>query len=134
MFPLYSLYHSTKWAVEGLSESMRFELEPLGIQIKIVEPGAIKTDFYDRSNDSTLVNSPKEYQEAAKIAFKNMDKAGATGTAAIVVAKAVYKAATDSSKKLRYPVGPDAKALLLLRRFISDSFFAKLVRTVVYKP
>jgi len=133
VFPLYSLYHGTKWAVEGFSESLRFEIEPLGIRIKIVEPGAIKTDFYDRSNDSTLPNSPNDYQADAKIAFKNMNEAGATGTDPKVVAKAIFKAASDGSNKLRYPVGPDAKSLLWLRRFISDSTFARLVRMTVYK-
>jgi short-subunit dehydrogenase len=50
-FPLYSLYHGTKWAVEGFSESLSFELRKFNIKIKIIEPRAIKTDFYDRSPD-----------------------------------------------------------------------------------
>ncbi len=50
-FPLYSLYHGTKWAVEGFSESLNFELEPFGIRVKLVEPGSIKTDFITRSLD-----------------------------------------------------------------------------------
>src|SRR5215216_677679 len=45
-FPLYSVYHATKWAVEGFSESLQFELRQLNIKVKIVEPGPIKTDFY----------------------------------------------------------------------------------------
>lgn len=132
-FPLYSLYHGTKWAVEGFSESIRFEVEPLGIAVKIVEPGAIKTDFYQRSNDSTLSNAPHDYQASAKIAFRNMDQAGAMGTDPKVVAQTIFRAASDGSKKLRYPVGRDAKTLLLLRRFISDSLFARLVRMTVYR-
>ncbi len=50
-FPLYSIYNSTKWAVEGFSESLHYELKPLNIRVKIIEPGVIKTDFYDRSLD-----------------------------------------------------------------------------------
>src|SRR5262249_25648147 len=50
-FPLYSLYHATKWAVEGYSESLQHELLPFNIRVKIIEPGPIKTDFYDRSMD-----------------------------------------------------------------------------------
>ena len=50
-FPLISLYHSTKFAVEGFSESLHYELDPLGIQVKLVEPGAIATDFGGRSMD-----------------------------------------------------------------------------------
>jgi NAD(P)-dependent dehydrogenase (short-subunit alcohol dehydrogenase family) len=48
-FPLYSVYHGTKWAMEGFSESLAYELRPLGIKVKCVEPGVIKTDFYSRS-------------------------------------------------------------------------------------
>jgi NADP-dependent 3-hydroxy acid dehydrogenase YdfG len=47
-FPLYSLYHATKWAVEGFSESLQYELEQFNIRVKIIEPGPIKTDFYGR--------------------------------------------------------------------------------------
>jgi NAD(P)-dependent dehydrogenase (short-subunit alcohol dehydrogenase family) len=133
VFPLYSLYHATKWAVEGFTESLRFELEPLGIRVKIIEPGAISTDFYDRSNDSTLSRSPGEYQEEAAVAFKNMNRAGKDGTSPEKVAKAIFQAANDTSPRLRYAVGSDAKALLWLRRFISDSVFARLVRATVYR-
>jgi NAD(P)-dependent dehydrogenase (short-subunit alcohol dehydrogenase family) len=50
-FPLYSVYHGTKWAVEGFSESLAFELRPFGIRMRLVEPGAIRTDFYGRSRE-----------------------------------------------------------------------------------
>jgi NAD(P)-dependent dehydrogenase (short-subunit alcohol dehydrogenase family) len=45
-FPLYSVYHATKWAVEGFTESLDFELRPFNIRVKLIEPGPIKTDFY----------------------------------------------------------------------------------------
>lgn len=133
VFPFYSLYHGTKWAVEGFTESLRFEVEPLGIRVKIVEPGAIKTDFYDRSNDSTLSQSPKDYEKLALIGFKNMGKAGEEGTSPEAVAKTIFKAASDGTSKLRYPVGPDARFLLMLRRFIPDSVFAAITRRVVFR-
>lgn len=50
-FPIYSVYHATKWAVEGFAESLQYELKPFNIKVKNIEPGAIKTDFYDRSQD-----------------------------------------------------------------------------------
>lgn len=131
--PLYSVYHSTKWAVEGFSESLRFEVEPLGIRIKIVEPGAIKTDFYDRSNDSAVDQSPPVYKAFTELAMGNMHRAGMNGALPEIVAKAIYAAATDQSAKLRYPVGLDAKALLALRRFVSDSTYAALVKSSVLK-
>jgi short-subunit dehydrogenase len=48
-FPFNSIYHATKWAIEGWSESMAFELNQFGIGIKTIEPGGIKTDFFTRS-------------------------------------------------------------------------------------
>ncbi len=133
VFPYYSLYHATKWAVEGFSESLRFEVEPFGIQIKVIEPGAIKTDFYERSRDSSLDSSPNDYQSLAQIGFKNMDNEGANGSSPESVAEVIYKAATDESTKLRFPIGKNAGMLLLFRRLASDSFFAKVVKSVVFK-
>jgi short-subunit dehydrogenase len=51
-FPFSSLYHATKWAIEGFSESLQYELEPFGLRVKLIEPGPIKTDFYGRSEIS----------------------------------------------------------------------------------
>jgi len=133
VFPYYSLYHGTKWAVEGFTESLRFELEPLGIRLKIIEPGAIKTDFYERSRDSSLLSAPREYHELAQIGFKNMDQIGEEGAQPEAVAAMVYKAANDSSLKIRYPIGKGAGALLLLRRFLPDGVFAKIVKQTVFK-
>src|SRR5690606_19782756 len=62
-FPLGSLYHGTKFAVEGISESLRYELENIGAQIKIVEPGAIATDFAGRSFDFKNGEGMPEYQK-----------------------------------------------------------------------
>jgi NAD(P)-dependent dehydrogenase (short-subunit alcohol dehydrogenase family) len=61
-FPLGSLYHGTKFAVEGLSEALHYELEPLGIRVKIVEPGIIATDFSGRSFDFRQTQELTAYQ------------------------------------------------------------------------
>ena len=61
-FPLGSLYHGTKFAVEGLSEALHYELDPIGVKVKIIEPGAIATDFAGRSFDFTNDESLSEYQ------------------------------------------------------------------------
>jgi NAD(P)-dependent dehydrogenase (short-subunit alcohol dehydrogenase family) len=60
-FPLFSFYHATKWAVEGFSESLQHELVPFNIRIKIVEPGPVKTDFYNRSMDIFTPKPSDEY-------------------------------------------------------------------------
>jgi NAD(P)-dependent dehydrogenase (short-subunit alcohol dehydrogenase family) len=65
-FPLGTLYHGSKFAVEGLSEALHYELEPLGVRVKIVEPGMIKTDFGGRSFDFQNDESLTDYQDAGR--------------------------------------------------------------------
>jgi short-subunit dehydrogenase len=132
-FPLYSIYHGTKWAVEGFSESLHYELRPFGIGVKIIEPGAIKTDFYDRSADIINTDDFPMYSEYAKKVMANSAKAGEKGEKPEVVAKTIFKAATDKSKKMRYPVGNPAPALLGLRKRIPDSWYFSIVRSQVEK-
>lgn len=135
-FPLYSIYHGTKWAVEGFSESLQYELRPFNIRVKIIEPGAIKTDFYDRSADKSTVETPvmKDYAGFVKSAAAIMDEAGAKGAPAELVAKTIFKAATDKSWKLRYPVGTDAKSLMMLRGLlVSDRLYMNVVRSQIMK-
>lgn len=133
VFPFYSVYHGTKWAIEGFTESLRYEVEPFGIRVKLIEPGTIKTDFYGRSNDSTRPNAPKEYAELTKIAFKNLDDVAAKGSTADGVAAVVFKSATDGSKRLRYPVGKNAALLLHLRRFIPARLFTIIIGLAVFR-
>ncbi len=108
-FPLGSLYHGTKFAVEGISESLRYEVEQFGGMVKIVEPGAIATDFAGRSFDFSHDENLKEYQNiVTKImtAFPKMIQQASTTD---VVTKVIYQAATDGKKQLRYMAGKDAK-------------------------
>lgn len=127
-FPLYSVYHATKWAVDGFSESLQFELRPLGIRVKIVEPGAIKTDFYDRSAVVAHNRTLGEYNTLVDKATRRMNAAGDKGASPEIVARAIYRAATDSGWKLRYPVGADAKSMLTLRRFLPDAAYQAMIR------
>ena len=131
--PLYSSYHSTKWAVEGFSESLHYELRPLGITVKIVEPGAIKTDFMDRSADVVTAAGLPEYQELVDVTTANYASAGNNGASPRLVAESIFKAAADGSRRLRYTVGSDARGLLALRGVIPESWFYALVRSIVLK-
>ncbi|HHH52276.1 MAG TPA: SDR family oxidoreductase, partial [Bacteroidetes bacterium] len=132
-FPLYSAYHGTKWAVEGFAESLQYELKPFGIKIKNVEPGAIKTDFYDRSQDLFKNDELKNYDEYERVCMGNMQKTGEKAPGPLVVAKVVWKAANSNSNKLRYIAGNDAKMLLFIRKIIPLNWFMGLVRSVVEK-
>lgn len=127
-FPLYSLYHSTKWAVEGFSESLQHELLSYNIRVKIIEPGPIKTDFYERSSDRTRNPDFSYYEDFSDRVLTKLNKIGTTGAPAEVVAKTIYGASTDGSWKLRYPADPLAKQLLFLRKLLPDFLFTKIVR------
>ncbi|WP_055074081.1 SDR family oxidoreductase [Pseudanabaena sp. 'Roaring Creek'] len=127
-FPLYSLYHATKWAVEGFSESLQHELLSFNIRVKIIEPGPIKTDFYERSSDRASNAGFPEYQPFSDRVLSNLDRIGTTGAPPEVVAKTIYLASTDKSWKLRYPADPLAKQLLFLRKILPDFLFTKIVR------
>jgi short-subunit dehydrogenase len=132
-FPFYSVYHGTKWAVEGFSESLAFELRHLNIKVKCVEPGAIKTDFYDRSMDLFKNPSITDYDRYEEVVYKNTQQAGQNAPGPEVVALTVYKAATDNSNKLRYPVGGLSPILLMLRKLLPLSWFTKIVTSQVEK-
>lgn len=109
-FPFNSVYHATKWALEGWSESMAFELAPHNIRIKIVSPGGIKTDFAGRSLD--LVAHPAYAEQLEKVFAVFRDPArAAQASSAEQIAKVVYEAATDDRDQLRYVAGEDAKAM-----------------------
>ncbi len=130
-FPFYSLYHATKWAVEGFSESLQYELEQFNIRVKIIEPGPIKTDFYDRSQDVTKKEGLTAYDYMLDKVMPNMQKQGENAPDGSVVAETIYEAVTDNSKKMRYSV--NTKGLLLARRFLPDGIFAKIMKTVFLK-
>jgi NAD(P)-dependent dehydrogenase (short-subunit alcohol dehydrogenase family) len=130
-FPLYSVYHATKWAVEGFSEALVYELAPFDIRVKIIEPGPIKTDFYDRSIDLMTKSGLTAYDHFVAKAMPVMQRVGATAPGPEIVAKAIFKAATDGSRRLRYPV--NARALLMLRWLLPTRLFMAIVRSQVAK-
>src|SRR4051812_33583886 len=75
-FPFYSLYHATKWAVEGFSESLQYEIEQFNIRVKIVEPGPIKTEFQGRSEEMTKKEGMTAYNHLLARALPNIRNAG----------------------------------------------------------
>lgn len=130
-FPLYSLYHSTKWAVEGFSESLQYELAPFNIRVKLIEPGAIKTNFYNRSQvvfNNPAIDAYVSYQE--KI-LQNVAKVEANAPPPEIVAKTIFAAAKDKSDRLRYSVGDQVPLLLFLNRFLPHSWFRQIIKTIL---
>ena len=132
-FPVYSVYHATKWAVEGFSESLQFELRPLNIEVKLVEPAAIKTDFYTRSKDVFQKEGFSDYDAYEKVTLANADKFGESAPGPEVVAKTIWKAATNSCKKMRYPSSAQGKMLLFIRKVIPLRWFLFIIGSTVEK-
>lgn len=132
-FPIYSVYHGTKWAVEGWAEALNFELRPFNIKVKNVEPGAIKTDFYERSMDLFKKEGLTDYDDYEQITYKNSQAAGETAPGPEVVAKTIFSAATDDSSKVRYPASAQSSALLFVRWLLPLTWFMGIVRMVVEK-
>ncbi len=130
-FPFYSLYNSTKWAVEGFSESLQYEVEQFNIRIKIIEPGPIKTDFYDRSEVQAQKDGLTAYDFMAETARVNMQKSGADAPNGTVVAQTIYDAVTDDSKKMRY--GVNTKGILAARKLLPDSLFFAVIRNAIFR-
>jgi len=125
-FPFSSLYHATKFAVEGLTESMQYELNPLGISLKIVEPGGYKTEFSGRSMDLFGGDGLDDYQPAFNKFITLLDNWPMSENIG-EVADVIYEAATDGTEKLRYPVGHDAVQLIETRKQMDDADFKKMM-------
>lgn len=126
--PIYSPYHATKWAVEGFSESLQYELRQFNIKVKIIEPGAIKTDFYSRSITVAKKAGLSVYDTYVQKTLPQLDRAGENGSPPEVTAQIIYTAATDGSWKLRYPGGGNASLLLGLRKLLPDAWFMGMLR------
>ena len=122
-FPLGTLYHGSKFAVEGLSEALSFEMEAIGVRVKIVEPGMIKTDFGGRSLDFNNDESMTEYQGVVGKLFAGFEPLAAAGSEPEVVAEVIYGAATDGTDQLRYTAGPDAAEIIASRKQLDDAAF-----------
>lgn len=121
--PLGSLYHGTKFAVEGITESLHYEMEPLGVKVKIVEPGAIKTDFAGRSFNFNHDESLTEYQGTVDTLMAALGPLMQNAAEPVVVAESIYEAATDGTNKIRYVAGADAEQWLAQRAQLSDEEF-----------
>lgn len=121
--PLGTLYHGTKFAIEGISEALSYEIGQFGGRVKIIQPGAIATDFAGRSIDFGNDESMTEYQPLVGKLMGAMQNVFQTASSAASVAEVVYEAAADDSGRLRYVAGPDAEAMLASRQQLDDAAF-----------
>ena len=125
--PVQSVYDATKFTVEGFSESLYYELETIGVQVKIVLPGATKSDFF-KSVIFTDTTGYPEYQHYQKKVIDNVVKSNNSGSDVTSVAAVIYKAATDGKNKLRYIAGKDVSMFSKIRWILPAGIFMKLVK------
>jgi NAD(P)-dependent dehydrogenase (short-subunit alcohol dehydrogenase family) len=126
-----SAYASSKFAIEGLTESISYELEPFGIRTILVEPGIIKTNFIkaavlaEKSKDP---NSP--YFQFMNNMENGMKKLIENGECPEYVAKVVLDAINDSNPKLRYLAGKDVEHIMEIKNKISDEDFHNMIKNM----
>lgn len=126
--PMYSVYNASKHAVEGFTEGLVYELEPFGVRVKIIEPGAVNTNFFGRSSDRANATGESAYAEISTERLGVMDAIGPGGSRPVDAAKVIWQAANDASNRLRYSVGLDAHALLAARRLLPETFFRTMIK------
>jgi NADP-dependent 3-hydroxy acid dehydrogenase YdfG len=131
-FALGSLYHGTKFAVEGISESLHYEMKEIGVKVKIVEPGFIATDFGGRSFDFQA-GEIEDYQPLIGALMKQWQNPNNTVSPPSLVAEVIYTAVTDGTNQLRYRAGEDANFLLDSRKKMSDTAFFQMMNSQMEK-
>ena len=126
-FPVSSMYDASKWALEGWSESLSFELSQFGIGMKNIEPGLVSTDMADRS---VHVSHPA-YEELTGKFLASVSNPTSPVSTPEQIAQVVYDAATDGTDTLRYVCGEDAKALYAQRLAVGDEAFRKGIQQMI---
>lgn len=130
-FPLGTLYHGTKFAVEGLSEALHYELEPLGIRVRIVEPGMIRTNFGGSSFDFAMDENLADYAPTAEAMGRLFGQLASNPSAPETVAEVIWAAANETSDRLRFRAGADAERLLDERKVQDDATFVGSIKKLM---
>lgn len=127
--PLSTFYHGSKFALEGVSESLQYELEPFGIKMILIEPGAVGSNFWKSikiANGATSPNSP--YTQLADNMSKTFKKMEENAMRPSEVAKTILNVVTSDDPQLRYVVGNDATKIIEARQNMSDKEFGNLIK------
>lgn len=127
--PLISMYVSSKFALEGFSEALSYELASQNISLKLVEPGGVATPFHETSAQVFASNpSLTDYDAFSAAALAKLGQMGENVSTAEQVAEGIFTAATDDSDQFRYIVGEDAKGWIHDRTSMDDLTFARHMR------
>jgi NAD(P)-dependent dehydrogenase (short-subunit alcohol dehydrogenase family) len=128
--PLGAWYHATKFAVEGLSDCLRVEAAPFGVDVIVIEPGAIRTEWAGIARDGLLqMSGGSAYAELAKRHARMLATADTSSLASPpeVVARTIVRAVTARRPKTRYATGGGARTILFLRKILPNRMFDRLI-------
>jgi NAD(P)-dependent dehydrogenase (short-subunit alcohol dehydrogenase family) len=131
-FPVISAYVATKFALEGLSESIAYEIEPFGIKVILIEPGAIGSGFMKGSIMSNRALDPKSaYFEFVRKVRSKISSDHENATQPEEVAKTIVQAVLSEKPEFRYVVGTDAVTLMQARKNMPFSDFQQMIQKIV---
>jgi short-subunit dehydrogenase len=134
--PFGAWYHATKYALEGWSDCLRIELKSFGINVILIEPGVIKTEFQDVMMDSTVersIGTPYEKKlKALEKATQEMYARG-IGSPPSVITKLIIKAINSPNPKRRYVGGLFAKPMLFIKKWFGDKMYEKAIMRQIKK-
>ena len=131
-FPVSPAYISSKFALEGLSESLRFELMPFGVNVIIIEPGVIKTNFFDSMKLAEKSQQDSTYKDITEKVISGVKMMAEMGTHPKEVADTVIKALKEEKPLPRYVVGNDAMMFLEAKRMKTDIEFENYLKKELY--
>jgi short-subunit dehydrogenase len=132
--PFGAWYHATKYALEGWSDCLRIELKSFGIDVILIEPGVIKTEFQDVMMDSTVersIGTPYEKKlKALEKATQEMYERG-IGSPPSTITKLIIKAINSHHPKRRYVGGLFAKPMLFIKKWFGDKMYEKAIMSQI---
>ncbi len=128
-FPMFSMYHASKWAIEGFSESIRYELDMFGIKIKLVEPGGVMDNNYKSTVEFGTINSEEYNEMLYKVHNTNWFPSFSNSND---VAQIVYNAVIDNTNRFRYIIGKESEMFINERTlgFDDESYILKIKKRI----
>jgi len=125
--PFDSFYHASKFALEGLSESLQYEIEPFGVKVVLIEPGAVKSDFWKNLKlTDNIEDSP--YRQVIQKLTESFEKMTQNAILPEQVARIILKTVISDNPDFRNIVGEDAKSILEARSNNSDKEFQTFMK------
>ncbi|WP_438447047.1 SDR family oxidoreductase [Gorillibacterium sp. sgz5001074] len=129
--PGYAPYSASKHAMEGFSESLRLEMLPYGVRVVLVEPGSYRTAIWQKGFDQISIAGDSPYHHRMETVLNHSRRTFDQSADPMEVAKLIVRVAQKKRPKLRYPIGRDARMLLIAKTLLPWKWLEKLVNSVL---